>query len=34
MVVMEVTFESSELHNGRRSNCLKQALYKGSSTGR
>ena len=35
MAVMEVTSESSELHNGRRSyctnNCLKQALYKGSS---
>ncbi|XP_030945986.1 uncharacterized protein LOC115970498 [Quercus lobata] len=34
LVVMEVNSESSELHNGRRGNCLRQALYEGSSTGR
>ena len=34
LTVMEVTFESSELHNGRRSNYLRQVLYKGCSTGR
>ena len=34
LVVMEVTSESSELYNSRRGNCLKEALYKGSSTGR
>ena len=31
MAVMEVTFESFELHNGRRNNYLKQTLYKGFS---
>ena len=31
MVVMEVTSESFELHNSRRNNYLKQALYKDSS---
>ena len=32
MAVMEVTFESSKLHNGRRNNYLRQTLYKGFST--
>ena len=29
---MEVTSESFELHNGRRNNCFRQALYKDSSS--